>query len=205
MIRAEQQGRRLVLTVEVGDDEPVIEPFVILPLPMETGRLLTAEYLAFVTPGGLPGIEPLTPERKVEIFQVALDGADPETHAPHLDADGQPIIPQYKRAEAQLTQAEGEELLIKAFMWHTIVGIDGILAFDEAGGGTAGALKAIRLLASRTGLLPSPISHSSVSENLTQQADTSGTSTPPAGGRRDSALARLPLNRRSIRQATRKG
>lgn len=177
MIQAELQGRRLILTIETNDDEPAIAPFVVEPLGMRVGRQLTVDYVNWCM-----GVGQLTPDRKEEIFTIAVGT---ENRA---------------RADDTLTQAEGEELLIKAFMWQTIIGMDGIKAFDEAGGGTAGALKSIRLLTSRLGLLPSPTSPNSESANPMQQAGTRATTTRSGGETVVSARSRLPRARRSIGQ-----
>lgn len=177
MIKAELQGRRLILTVQTADDEQAIEPFVVEPVPMGVGRQLTADYLNISM-----GVGDISPERKEEIFTIAV-GAENRA-----------------RAEELLTQPEGEELLLKAFMWQTIIGMDGIAAFDEAGGGVAGAVKSIRLLTARSGLLPSMTSPNSALGNQIQQAATPGTNTPQDGAQPDSALSRLPRNRRSVRQ-----
>jgi len=201
MFTQTESGRALILTLTQNDDEDPIEPFIVQPLPMKIGRQLTAEYLQMAVRPEHPDplLPEMTQERKEDIFTICIDGADPDGNV-RTDENGDPIRPQRDRADALLSQAEGEELLIKAFMWQTIVGMDGLKAFDEGNGGTAGALKAIRLLQMRLGLLPSTTSRSTASANQTQQADTPDTTIRAAGAGSGSSLSKLPKNRRSIRQ-----
>lgn len=173
-IKAEQVGRRLVLTVTDENDVPVFEPYVVEPVAMVTGRQLTQDFIDIATMKGT-----VSKEREAEIFRIALNEDNTV------------------RAEHEATQVEGNELALKAFMWQTVVGMDGIQAYDNAGGGVAGAVKAIRLLTMMSAALPSQTSPLLESVNQMRTAATPGTSTPQGGG---STVDRLPPARRSIRQ-----
>lgn len=174
-IQAEQVGRTLVLTVTDENGTAVFEPYVVQPVPMRTGRQLTQDYLDIATQKGNVSVE-----RQAGMFREALN----EDNA--------------ARAEGEVSQTEGDELAVKALMWQTVIGMDGIRAYDKAGGGVAGAVKALRLLTAMSAALPSPTSPSTGLESLTRTAGTPGTSTPPGG---TSTADRLPPERRSIRQS----
>jgi len=173
-IKAEQVGRRLVLTVTDENGAAVFEPYVVEPVAMKAGRQLTADYLAVASQAGTVSVE-----RQAGMFREALN----EHNA--------------ARAEEEVSQVEGDELCVKALMWQTVIGMDGIRAFDAAGGGVAGVVKALRLLTAMSAALPSPTSPNTALENLTRPAGTPDTSTPLGGVK---AADRLPPERRSIRQ-----
>lgn len=173
-IKAEQVGRRLVLTVTDENGAAVFEPYIVEPVPMKAGRQLTADYLAVASQTGTVSVE-----RQAGMFREALN----EHNA--------------ARAEEEVSQVEGDELCVKALMWQTVIGMDGIRAFDNAGGGVAGMVKALRLLTGMSAALPSPTSPSTGWESLTSQEGTPGTSTPQGGV---STVSKLPPARRSIRQ-----
>jgi hypothetical protein len=200
MINATLQGRRLVLTVSGGDDDPAIEPFVISPLPGDTGRALTADYLNLIL-----GIGNVTEERKAEIFEISLDGVDPATgHLRRDEISGEPLKPNSDRIGQEVTQEEGEALVLAAFMWHTIVGMDGVRAFlNDMGreGAVAAAGKAVRLLTQRLAISPSTTSpNSELGSLIRTPAVTPSTDIPRGGARPGGTLAKLPPGKRSIRQ-----
>lgn len=149
MIKSEQVGRRLVLSIETAPDEDPIEPFVIPPVSVKVGRMLTGYFL-----NTSAGNMTLTPEQQEAMFVVSLDGGtfDEETQEilPRVDADGVNITPNYTRSGDTLTASEQEELFWKAFMWQSVLGHEGIAVYDADGGGTAGMLKTVRLLAVRS-------------------------------------------------------
>ncbi|MGN7977442.1 hypothetical protein ACTJJ4_07695 [Microbacterium sp. 22195] len=138
MITAEKQGRNLVLTMEGVD-----QPFVIRPLPGHAGRQITDTYLA--TMGGRPDVDLLA------ALQMAVDGAilDGERWVPRPEAEQE----NFNRIGMELSQDESEQILMPAFFWQTILGMDGVRAYIEGGEGLAGTLKASGALSVRLGLL----------------------------------------------------
>jgi len=92
-----------------------------------------------------------------------------------------------------IRQEEAESLTLCAFYWQTVVGMEAVRAFLDAGEGSHGSLKALALLQSRMGISRPPTSHSSASASQTQQGDSSDTSTRSGGG----TSVRLPADRRS--------
>lgn len=88
---------------------------------------------------------------------------------------------------------EIEALALAAFYWQTVVGMEAVQAFLEAGEGQAGSLKALGLLLSRRGLSIRTNSSDSGSASSTQQAGSTGTTaTAPR-----SAIEQLPAHKRS--------
>jgi len=139
-IKAEKQGRNLHLTLEGAD------PFVVRPLPGRAGVQITDVFLRSST--GQTRAEEMT-----EALMMAVDGAVYDA-----DTDRWKPLPEeqqtnWQRIGMELSQAESEDILMPAFFWQTILGMDGVRAYIEGGGGTAGALKATGALSARMGLL----------------------------------------------------
>lgn len=136
MITAKKDGRNLVLTMEG------VDPFVIRPLPGHAGIQITDTYLESIA------------GKTVEIaaaLQMAVDGAVLEDGrwVPRPEAEQT----NWARFGMELSQAESELIIMPAFFWQTILGLDGVRAYIEGGEGLAGTLKASGALTARLGLL----------------------------------------------------
>lgn len=146
-----------VTATKVGRDlhlqfEGVDAPFVIRPLPGRAGLQITDTYLAIS--GGENRAQDLT-----QALQIAVDGAV---------RDGERWVPvpeeqqtNFNRVGEELSQDEAEAILMPAFFWQTILGMDGVKAYLEGGEGLSGTLKATGALSRRLGLLVRPTSPSS--------------------------------------------
>lgn len=145
MITAKKVGRNLEITLEG------VAPFVVRPLPGLAGVQVTDTYLG--TAGGAPGIEEME-----AAFVMAVDGARQNA----LTGVWEPVPVEdrtnYTRIGLELSQAEAELILMPAFLWQTTLGMDGVNAYIEAGGGLPGTLKATGALSRRLGLLARPTS-----------------------------------------------
>ena len=146
-----------VTATKVGRDlhlqfEGVDAPFVIRPLPGRAGLQITDTYLAIS--GGENRAQDLT-----QALQIAVDGAvrDGERWVP-VPEDQQT---NFNRIGDELSQDEAESILMPAFFWQTILGMDGVRAYLEGGEGLSGTLKATGALSRRLGLLVRPTSPSS--------------------------------------------
>jgi hypothetical protein len=93
-----------------------------------------------------------------------------------------------------IRQQEGEALCLCAFYWQTIVGIEGVNAFLDAGEGTLGSVKALTLLQIRLGLWMPETSRALATANSMQEDGSS----PTPGMQTSSALDRLPANKRGF-------
>lgn len=167
MIKAEQVGRDLHLTVE-----GIEAPFVIRPLPGRAGMQITDTYLKGAT-GQASNLE-------IEVaLSIALDGAvlEDDSWAP-LPADERV---NGNRMGVELSLIETEHVAQCAFFWQTVLGMAGVNAYIEAGGGVAGGSKALWALVVRLGISPSTTSPSSALESLISLASTPTTSTHPDG------------------------
>lgn len=172
MITATQVGRNLHLTVENID-----EPFIIKPLPGRAGVQVTDSYL-----NGSVGAAPN--EEITAALMMCVDGAQ-------FDEESGFFIPLdpaervvYNRISDELRLGEAESVLLPAFFWQTVLGIDGVTAFIEGGEGVAGGVKALWALVARLGLSPSRTSPSSALANLIQLQEHSRlTSTHPGGAK----------------------
>lgn len=147
-IHATKVGRDLHITVEGVDD-----PFVIRPLPGAAGLQITDTYLNTLVGSAMAA-------ETTEALMMAVDGA-------RRDDDGRWIpVPEdeqtnYARIGMELSQAEAETVLMPAFFWQTILGVDGVNAYIEGGEGIAGTLKASGALTARLGRLTRRTSPSS--------------------------------------------
>lgn len=138
-VTAEKQGRNLVLTLEG------VDPFMVRPLPGLAGVQITDAYIHAA--GGMSAAE------MDDAFRMAVDGARENAITGRWEP--LPIEEQanYARIGRELSQAEAEEILMPAFLWQTTLGMDGVNAYLEAGGGLPGTLKATGALSRRLGLL----------------------------------------------------
>lgn len=141
-VTAEKVGRNLHLKFE-----GVEEPFIVKPLPGRAGLAITDTYLAIS--GGENRAQDLT-----QALQIAVDGAvrDGERWVP-VPEDQQT---NFNRIGDELSQDEAEAILMPAFFWQTILGMDGVKAYLEGGEGLSGTLRATSALARRLGLLVAP-------------------------------------------------
>ncbi|UAJ80150.1 hypothetical protein IT072_03635 [Leifsonia sp. ZF2019] len=179
-----QQGRDLHITIEGVDD-----PFVIRPLPGRRGQELTEYFLRIASQQPLDGI-PGAPADMATVLNWAVNG---------VDADGEWITDgeNSRRVFNVLTLTEGEDVLLPAFYWSSVLGIKGVEEYFAAGGGMAGGVKALGSLTMTLGISPLVTSPSSVLATQTPSpAGTTSTSSPTSG----SALERLPRWKRSIGQ-----
>lgn len=138
MIDAKKDGRNLVLTLDG------VDPFVIRPLPGHAGRQITETYLTSVAGGS-------TTVDVTAALQMAVDGAvlDGDRWVPRPEAEQA----NFNRMGMELSQEEAELIIMPAFFWQTILGMDGVKAYIEGGEGLAGTLKASGALTARLGLL----------------------------------------------------
>lgn len=143
-VSAEKVGRNLHLTFE-----GVAEPFIIKPLPGRAGLQVTDTYLAVA--GGENHAQALT-----EALQMSVDGArrDGDRWVPLPEGEQ----PNFNRIGDELSQGEAEAILMPAFFWQTILGMDGVKAYIEGGEGLAGTLKATGALSRRLGIFVRPTS-----------------------------------------------
>lgn len=146
MLNATKDGRNLVLTMEG------VDPFVIRPLPGHAGRQITDTYLTSVSGGA-------SPTDLTAALQMAVDGAvlDGGRWVPRPDDEQV----NFNRIGMELSQEESELIIMPAFFWQTILGMDGVRAYIEGGEGLAGTLKASGALTARLGLLARRTSPSS--------------------------------------------
>jgi len=138
MIDAKKDGRNLVLTLEG------VDPFVIRPLPGHAGRQITETYLTSVAGGS-------TTADVTAALQMAVDGA--VLDGDHWVPRPEPEQTNFNRLGMELSQEEAELIIMPAFFWQTILGMDGVKAYIEGGEGLAGTLKASGALTARLGLL----------------------------------------------------
>jgi hypothetical protein len=139
MVTASKDGRNLVLTVEG------LDPYVIRPLPGLAGLQITDTYLK--TLGGV------RPKEFTDALIMAVDGARQNA----ITGVWEPVPSEeqhnYNRFGVELSQSEAEQVIMPAFFWQTVLGMDGVNAYIEGGEGLAGTLKASAALSSRLGLL----------------------------------------------------
>ena len=197
MTTATTEGRRLRLDVD-GIDEPIL----IDPISAKRGRYLTRRYLSAslnsLTIEQVEGIwiEALGPQNYSNLFGVFVervsddDGDDGWRARPAAEGEIEP-------EGLPIRQEEGETLCMAAFLWNSILGMEGVNAYLSEEG-TAGILKINALLTLRLGLSPTPTSRSGALENLIQsQASTPSIPTTTAPS---STTERLPAKRRSVGQ-----
>ena len=169
-IHAEQVGRNLHLSVEGLD----ASPYVIKPLPGRAGLYATEIYLAGSTGNARA-------EEMAAVMIMCVDGA---VHDPETDT-WSPVPPEeqvnYTRIGLELSQSEAEDVLMPAFFWQTLLGIDGVKAYVSEGGGLAGAVKATGALARRLAIFDQRTSPLTASGAPTSAASSPSTSSRPSG------------------------
>ncbi|MDR6867533.1 hypothetical protein J2Y69_002137 [Microbacterium resistens] len=141
MITAAKQGRNLVLTMEGVDD-----PFIIRPLPGRAGLQITDTYLNVVA-GSVPA------EEWANALIIAVDGARQSPETGRWEPVPEEQQTNFTRIGLELSQEESEGIIMPAFFWQTILGMDGVRAYIEGGEGLPGTLKAGGALTARLGLL----------------------------------------------------
>lgn len=148
-VTAEKQGRDLVLTMQGVDGA-----FLIHPLPGRAGEQVTNTFLQ--TGAGANRAKEMT-----DALIMSVDGARQNA----LTGLWEPLPVEeqanFNRIGMELAQAEAEAILMPAFFWQTILGMDGVKAYLEGGEGLSGTLKAMEALSRRLGLLLRPTSPSS--------------------------------------------
>lgn len=137
-VTAEKVGRNLHITMEG------VDPFVVRPLPGLAGVQITDAYIHAA--GGMSAAE------MEAAFIMAVDGARENAITGRWEPVPQDERTNYTRIGKELSQAEAEEILMPAFLWQTTLGLEGVKAYLEAGGGLAGTLKATGALSRRLGL-----------------------------------------------------
>lgn len=201
MITATPDGRRLRIHVVQDAEElaagSAIDDFIVDPLPAKRGMFLSRQFVA-MSLGTIPnlGVEPADPAAMESLLIESMGATNYERLAgtivvPVDDAEqnarGIRFL-EYERYEGRtatdgepLRQEEVRQVMLAAFYWQSVLGIDGVNAFLEqpelAGG------KVLGLLLTALGIQLSRTSHSSESENQTPQADTRSTSTPTGTSR----------------------
>lgn len=148
MITAKKDGRNLVLTMEGVD-----EPFVIRPLPGHAGVAITDTYIDST-------VGKASAAALAAALQIAVDGGALENGQwvpkPATDQTN------WTRIGMELSQEESEQIIMPAFFWQTVLGMDGVRAYIEGGEGLPGTLKATGALSARLGLWARRTSPSSV-------------------------------------------
>lgn len=191
-VTAELHGRDLHITVE-----GIEAPFVIRPLPGRAGLQATDTFLAVA--GHLGGAE-----RAADMAAVMIMGVDGAV----LDPDTGRWVPvpedqqtNYARIGMELSQVEAESVLMPAFFWQTTLGLDGVKAYIEGGGGIAGTVKATGALAQRLAIFAPRTSPNSGSGAPTSAGSTPSTSTRPGGAK----PGKQPHDRQPKKNKPRKG
>lgn len=140
-INAEKVGRDLHITMDGVDGA-----FVIHPLPGRAGIAITDTYLT--SSAGLTSAEDFS-----NALIMAVDGARQNAITGVWEPVPEAEQTNYARIGAELSQAESEGILMPAFFWQTILGVEGVNAYIDGGEGLAGTLKAAGALTARLGLL----------------------------------------------------
>lgn len=146
-ITADKVGRDLHLRLEGVDD-----PFVVHPLPGGAGVQITDTYLQSAAGA---------PVAMIDALQMALDGARQNAITGRWEPLPEEEQANFARINTELSQSESEAILMPAFFWQTILGMDGVKAYVEGGGGIEGTLKATGALSTRLGLFTRPTSPAS--------------------------------------------
>lgn len=140
-IKAEKVGRDLHITPFEG-----VDPFVVRPLPGSAGVQITNTYL-HGTVGLAPGAEVSA------ALQMAFDGARKNAITDLWEPLPEAEQTNWKRMGDELSQEESESVLMPAFFWQTVLGMDGVKAYISGGEGLSGVLKATGALTARLGRL----------------------------------------------------
>lgn len=145
-VHAEKVGRDLHLAFD-----GIEQPFIIHPLPGRAGVQITDTYLA-VSAGGNRAQE------MTEALQIAVDGGRQNALTGRWEPLPESEQVNFGRIGLELSQDEAEAVLMPAFFWQTVLGLDGVKAYIEGGEGLTGTLKATGALSRRLGVLVRPIS-----------------------------------------------
>lgn len=219
MTRAAQQGRQLALYVD-----GVPDPFLVDPIPAKRGRALTELFVQIATGQELAlavseaifveALNPINYSRMTGTYVDEFDAAgnylrtwSPVGSTVHEGITGQSVarfitreaIPAYGEVELDgepIREEECQQIALCAFYWQSVVGIEAVNAFLEAGEGMVGSLKALNLLLIRIGRSPSQSSLQAATVSLTQQDDSEGTTDTATW----SGSVPLPANRRGFLQ-----
>lgn len=140
-INAEKVNRDLHITMDGVDGA-----FVVRPLPGRAGIQITDTYL--MSAAGLTSGEDFA-----NALIMAVDGARQNALTGRWEPVPEAEQTNFARIGAELSQAESEAILMPAFFWQTILGIEGVKAYLDGGEGLAGTLKAAGALTARLGLL----------------------------------------------------
>jgi hypothetical protein len=148
-VTAEKVGRDLHITVEGVDG-----PFVVRPLPGRAGVQITETFLG--TAAGGHQTADFT-----AALMMAVDGARENSITGRWEPVPDDEQTNFNRIGRELSQEESESVLMPAFFWQTVLGIQGVKEYLEGGEGLAGTLKATGALSRRLGLLLRPTSPAS--------------------------------------------
>lgn len=162
MTTATIQGRNLVLTVDGID-----EPFIIVPLNGRRGQVLTSTFINICAGA-------LSPMGMDDVLTEAVG------------------LAVYERVRDELSLHEAESILLPAFYWQTVLGLEGVTAYISGGEGLAGSKKALELLILTLGISPTQTAPSGALESLIQKQ---GITRPTA--RATTTLDKLPAAKRS--------
>ena len=229
MTTATEEGRQLVLTVP-GIEPFRIDPlpgrrgraltelFVRMSRARLTGETFTAaeQETAFIESMGARNYARMT-GLVVDQFdqhgEYVCSWTDAGEHQKpeHIDIEAEPIgEARFVGREAfdgepesdgePMRQSEYESIALCAFYWQTVVGMEAVTAFIEAGEGTDASVKALTLLLSRT-VASRPTNSSSVDMVLSMEQGGSTETTATASS---SGSVRLPAARRGFMQNGRK-
>lgn len=136
--RIEKHGRNLHIW-----PEGITEPFVIKPLPGNAGVQITDTYLQS------------SAGAKVDIIQalkIAVDGGRENAITGRWEPLPEDEQVNFQRIGRELSQEEGNGVIMPALFWQTLLGMDGVKLYLEEGEGLAGTLKAVGALVARLGL-----------------------------------------------------
>lgn len=140
-ITAEKVGRDLHITMAGVDGA-----FVVHPLPGRAGVQITDTFLA--SSGGTASAESLQ-----AALIMAVDGARHNAITGRWEPVPEEEQTNFNRIGTELSQDESEGIIMPAFFWQTVLGLDGVKAYIEGGEGLAGTLKASGALSRRLGPL----------------------------------------------------
>lgn len=147
-ITADKVGRNLHITLE-----GVPDPFVIRPLPGRAGIQVTDTYLNYS--GGDATVD------MIAALTMAVDGARQNAITGLWEPLPEAEQTNMNRIGLELSQEEGNDVIMPALFWQTILGLDGVKQYIEGGEGLTGTLKAAGALAARLGRLTPRTSPSS--------------------------------------------
>jgi hypothetical protein len=133
---ASLEGRNLHIHIDGID-----EPFVIKPLSGRRGQALTNLFLEVCA----------SQRPSTDMEALLAEAVGPEV---------------YEQVQEDLSLTEGQSVLLPAFYWQTVLGLDGVNAYLTGGEGMAGAKKALLLLTMSLGISPTQTAPSGALEHL---------------------------------------